>query len=205
MVKVRRSSSSIRRVRVARKARRMSRAKAARRGRAVALRKLFRTPKAYRKVRRCGKGKKRVGRVCKPAGHVKAVGSKAQVWKGLAKHTSGGLKKSDILRLTLTRGGKKVHRYVSAKKHAQGKRKASGSKALAMWRRALKMVTGGRIPKKGSADYAKAKELYKRMMKGVRSAGAKSSKSRSARKGGSAPARLGRSRRGRRGTKVARR
>jgi hypothetical protein len=46
---------------------------------------------------------------------VPAVGTKAQVWHGTAKHTSGGLTKKDLMR---TRKG----RIVSKKKHAAGKK-----------------------------------------------------------------------------------
>jgi len=44
-----------------------------------------------------------------------AVGSKAQVFHGQAKHTSGGLEKKDLMK---TRKG----RIVSKKKHALGKK-----------------------------------------------------------------------------------
>jgi len=47
--------------------------------------------------------------------HVKAVGSKAEVFHGTAKHTSGGLKKKDLVK---TRKG----RIVSRKKQAAGKK-----------------------------------------------------------------------------------
>jgi hypothetical protein len=46
---------------------------------------------------------------------VPAVGTKAQVWHGSAKHTSGGLVKKDLMK---TRKG----RIVSKKKHALGKK-----------------------------------------------------------------------------------
>jgi hypothetical protein len=46
---------------------------------------------------------------------IPAVGSKAQVWHGSAKHTSGGLTKKDLMK---TRKG----RIVSKKKHAAGKK-----------------------------------------------------------------------------------
>jgi len=46
---------------------------------------------------------------------IPAVGSKAQVWHGTAKHTSGGLRKTDLMK---TRKG----RIVSKKKHAAGKK-----------------------------------------------------------------------------------
>ncbi len=46
---------------------------------------------------------------------VPAVGTKAQVWHGTAKHTSGGLTKKDLMR---TKRG----RIVSRRKHAAGAR-----------------------------------------------------------------------------------
>ena len=64
-------------------------------------------------------------------GNIPAVGTKAQVWHGTAKHTSGGLKKSDLMK---TRKG----RIVSKKKHAAGK------KALGRLRKA------GYVAKKGT-------------------------------------------------------
>ena len=64
-------------------------------------------------------------------GNIPAVGTKAQVWHGTAKHTSGGLKKSDLMK---TRKG----RIVSKKKHAAGK------KALKQLRKA------GYVAKKGT-------------------------------------------------------
>jgi hypothetical protein len=44
-----------------------------------------------------------------------AVGTKAQVYHGTAKHTSGGLKKTDLMKT-------KKGRIVSRKKHAAGKK-----------------------------------------------------------------------------------
>ena len=46
---------------------------------------------------------------------IPAVGSKAQVWHGTAKHTSGGLTKNNLMK---TRKG----RIVSKRKHAAGKK-----------------------------------------------------------------------------------
>jgi hypothetical protein len=46
---------------------------------------------------------------------LKAVGSKAEVYHGSAKHTSGGLKKKDLMKT-------KKGRIVSRKKHAAGKK-----------------------------------------------------------------------------------
>ena len=44
---------------------------------------------------------------------ISAIGSKAQVWHGTADHTSGGLKKRDLMK---TRAG----RIVSKRKHTAG-------------------------------------------------------------------------------------
>jgi len=46
--------------------------------------------------------------------HEKTVGSKAEVWHGTAKHTSGGLTKKDLM--------KHHGRIISRKKHAAGKK-----------------------------------------------------------------------------------
>jgi len=46
--------------------------------------------------------------------HLKATGSKAEVWHGTAKHTSGGLHKKDLM--------KHHGRIISRKKHAAGKK-----------------------------------------------------------------------------------
>jgi hypothetical protein len=46
---------------------------------------------------------------------LRAVGSKAQVWHGTAKHTPGGLTKKDLMKT-------KAGRIVSKKKHALGKK-----------------------------------------------------------------------------------
>lgn len=46
---------------------------------------------------------------------MKTVGTKAMVYHGTAKHTSGGLKKKDLMKT-------KKGRIVSRKKHAAGKR-----------------------------------------------------------------------------------
>jgi hypothetical protein len=47
---------------------------------------------------------------------VRAVGSKAQVWHGTADHTSGGLKKKDLMKT-------KKGRIVSRRKHTIGMRR----------------------------------------------------------------------------------
>ena len=49
-------------------------------------------------------------------GKMPAVGTKAQVWHGTAKHTSGGLTKGDLMK---TRKGRIVSKK---KKHAAGKK-----------------------------------------------------------------------------------
>ena len=48
-------------------------------------------------------------------GKTPAVGTKAQVWHGKAKHTSGGLTRKDLMKT-------KKGRIVSRKKHAAGKK-----------------------------------------------------------------------------------
>ena len=50
----------------------------------------------------------------KMMGGAMAVGSKAQVWHGSARHTSGGLTKKDLM--------KHKGRIISRKKHALGKK-----------------------------------------------------------------------------------
>jgi hypothetical protein len=62
---------------------------------------------------------------------VPAVGSKSQVFHGTAKHTSGGLKRKDLMK---TKNG----RIVSRKKHAAGKKAIKNLRKL------------GYIAKKGS-------------------------------------------------------
>jgi hypothetical protein len=64
-------------------------------------------------------------------GKMMATGTKAQVWHGTAKHTSGGLTKKDLMK---TRKG----RIVSKKKHA------AGQKALKQLKKA------GYVAKKGT-------------------------------------------------------
>ena len=59
-----------------------------------------------------------------------AVGSKAQVWHGSAKHTSGGLTRKDLM--------KHKGRIVSKKKHALGKKAFKN------------LVKAGYKPKKGT-------------------------------------------------------
>ena len=54
--------------------------------------------------------------------HIPAVGSKAQVFHGTAKHTSGGLVKKDLM--------KHHGRIISRKKHAAGKKAIKHLRAL---------------------------------------------------------------------------
>lgn len=93
---------------------------------------------------------------------VKAVGTKSEVYKGLARHTSGGLKACDIVRKTIRRGGKVVHRYASKKKAAAGKARGLPT-ALRMWRSALKKAGARGVPRKGTSAYKRAKSIYKAM------------------------------------------
>ncbi len=53
---------------------------------------------------------------------IKATGSKAEVFHGTAKHTSGGLKKKDLM--------KHKGRIISRKKHEAGKKAIKHLKAL---------------------------------------------------------------------------
>jgi len=78
--------------------------------------------------------------------HVKAVGSKAEVFHGTAKHTSGGLKKKDLVK---TRKG----RIVSRKKQAAGKKAIKRLFAL------------GYKPKKGKFSLMKSKKSSRRTRK----------------------------------------
>ena len=85
-----------------------------------------------------GRRKARGTRKAKKASASKmpAVGSKAQVWHGTAKHTSGGLTKGDLM--------KHKGRIVSRKKHALGKKAFKN------------LVKAGYKPKKGTFKLFKA-------------------------------------------------
>jgi hypothetical protein len=78
--------------------------------------------------------------------HTKTVGSKAEVFHGTAKHTSGGLHKKDLM--------KHKGRIVSRKKHAAGK------KAI---QRLFKL---GYKPKKGTFKVMKKHGRHTRKHKG---------------------------------------
>lgn len=64
------------------------------------------------KTRRAQHSKKQHTR---KAGHIPAVGTKAMVYHGTAKHTSGGLHKKDLMKT-------KKGRIISRKKHAAGQK-----------------------------------------------------------------------------------
>lgn len=96
---------------------------------------------------------------------IKTVGSKSEVYKGLAKHTSGGLTKRDILRVAIKRAGKLVgYRYKSRAKSAAMKKRGVPVQGR-MWRMALKQVTGGAIPRKGTQAYRMAKAVMRQLMR----------------------------------------
>jgi len=69
-----------------------------------------------------------------PARKIPAVGSRAQVWHGNAKHTSGGLTKKDLKK------NPKTGRIVSKKASAHGKKmfKKNKSKLAAPFKKARK-------------------------------------------------------------------
>jgi hypothetical protein len=95
---------------------------------------------------------------------MKSVGSKASVYHGNAKHTSGGLTKSDLVRKSL--GGGRF-RIVSRRKSSQARR-SRGATALAKWRKALVAARkslgihdeGFKAVKRGTRLYAETKRLY---------------------------------------------
>jgi hypothetical protein len=92
-----------------------------------------------RRSRKQSGGAKKVAkktRKASKAGKTPAVGSKAQVFHGSAKHTSGGLTKSDLM--------KHKGRIVSRKKHALGKKAFKN------------LVKAGYKPKKGTFKLFKA-------------------------------------------------
>lgn len=79
----------------------------------------------------------------------KTVGSKAEVFHGTAKHTSGGLKKKDLMKT-------KAGRIVSRKKHAAGK------KAI------LRLFRAGYKPTKGTFTAMRKGRVTRRGKKGMR-------------------------------------
>lgn len=90
-------------------------------------------------------------------GDVRTVGSYAQVYKGTARKTSGGLTKADIIRKSV--GGGKF-RYVSRRKSMQAKK--GGNPALKAWSDALFEHTGSRRPiPRSHPKFAAVKRSYK--------------------------------------------
>ena len=83
-----------------------------------------------RSRKQSGGAKSRKAKKTRKASKTPAVGSKAQVFHGSAKHTSGGLTKSDLM--------KHKGRIVSRKKHALGKKAFKN------------LVKAGYKPKKGT-------------------------------------------------------
>ena len=76
---------------------------------------------------------------------IKATGSKAEVFHGTAKHTSGGLKKKDLM--------KHKGRIISRKKHEAGKKAIKHLKAL------------GYIAKKGTFKLFRKSMAHKKTAK----------------------------------------
>merc|ERR1712080_346340 len=88
----------------------------------------------------------------------KVVGKKASVFRGTRVHTSGGLKKSDLVK---SKSGKIVGKKASANGKKNYGRIRGWTVAVQKARKALG-VKGFVAIKKGSALYKKAKELYKK-------------------------------------------
>jgi hypothetical protein len=91
--------------------------------------------------------------------HTQAVGSRAQVYNGTAHHTSGGLVKKDLKK------NPKTGEIVSKDK-AKSEKTNPWIAAVAKARKELGIKKGGDfedyIPKKGTALYQTAKEIYGR-------------------------------------------
>jgi hypothetical protein len=79
-------------------------------------------------------------------GHMQTIGTRAQVWHGNAKHTSGGLIKSDLMQ---NRAG----RIVSKKKHGTAKRE-------------MRLVKYGYGTKKGEFGFVKIGSKSRRHKRG---------------------------------------
>jgi len=78
--------------------------------------------------------------------HQKTIGSRAEVWHGHAKKTSGGLVKSDLMK-------NKAGRIVSKKKHVTAKKE-------------MRLLKHGYGTKKGKFGYVKLSVKKSRKMKG---------------------------------------
>jgi hypothetical protein len=89
---------------------------------------------------------------------IKAVGSKAEVYHLTAKHTSGGLKKKDLM--------KHKGRIISRKKHALGKKAIKHLFALGYkpkkgtFKLMRKSMVDGRRHKKGSRRHSRKRGGY---------------------------------------------
>ena len=70
-------------------------------------------------------------------GHIQTIGTRAQVWHGTAKHTSGGLTKSNLMQ-------NKSGRIVSRAKHNTAKKE-------------MRLVKYGYGTKKGEFGYVKVR------------------------------------------------
>lgn len=82
---------------------------------------------------------------------METVGTKAQVFKGLAKHTSGGLTKSDIF-------FDKVSGTYKSKSKSKSSAGNPWSEAVGIWMRAN--PNNRLIPKKGTRGYSELRAIY---------------------------------------------
>lgn len=101
------------------------------------------------------------------------IGSKSQVYKGLADHTSGGLKKHQIKRIPVGDG---TYRYVSAKKSAMMSKGNTWVDSVTAARKELKFEGFVKI-KKGAGATADEKALYNLAKKKYEQSGKKKRRS----------------------------
>ena len=129
--------------------------KAAKKATRKAVKKSVKKPKKAKKAKKPKKAKK-AKRVSKIA---KGKRAKSSVFRGTKEKTSGGLKKSDLVK---SKSGK----VVSKKASAQAKKNMS--KTIGPWLAAVQKarkalgIKGFQPIKKGSAFYNKAKSFYKK-------------------------------------------
>jgi hypothetical protein len=96
--------------------------------------------------------------------HMKTIGSRAEVWHQTAKKTSGGLKKSDLMK---TKSG----RIVSRRAHAAGKKAIKHLRALGYiakkgtFKLMRKSMVDGRKHKKGSRRHSRKRGGSNQVMK----------------------------------------
>lgn len=165
-----------------------------------------RTTKKKRKVLRRNRKKPTIKVEVKK---IPAIGSRAQVMHGNAKHTVGGLKKSA---LTMN---EKTGRIVPKKKRSLAFKKTG---QLSVWRQCVSQAQPGKkkhlkifVPKKGTLVYKKAKALFdkkykpKNNKKKTRRGSKRSRCPQRSRRGSKRSRRPQRSRRSRRGSKRSRR